>query len=153
MAQNISTYINTGFTLLPSASCNVDIRLSDISDMRVQLVQTYAATSALTGLNVNLFAGMGGKDPAENAQTPIPYVLSNPTSQNLSTVPVFGGNSESLNAGSGVVQPAGGSGTPQTTRTVFFLASPVIEWSNWMRMTIYNRDTVNSCTVALLADI
>lgn len=153
MAQNISTYINTGFTLLPSASCNVDVRLSDISDMRVQLIQTYAATSSLTGVNAVLFAGMGGKDPAENPQTPIPYVLSNPTSQNNSTVPVFGQNSESLNAGSGIVQPTPSQGTPQTTRTVFFLASPVIEWSNWMRITIYNRDTVNSCVIGLLADI
>ena len=91
MAQNISTYLYPAFTLAAGATANLEIRMTDISDMKVLLQQTWAQTSGTTGLAINLFAGFGANDPAENPKFPIPTILTNPASAptyRISTIPV-----------------------------------------------------------------
>lgn len=163
MSQNISTYIISSgatMTLSPTASAWVDVRLSDIADMRVFLSQTWpGGTSSTTGLAVNLYPGWGGIDPAEAtfpAVAPIPVVISNPSSSPRSTVPKFANNFVTVTQANGytaINQPTAGQGSSQSTLTSWYLNTIINTWPNWVRFEIYSLDAAKTCQVYLLADI
>lgn len=153
MSYNISTYIQRpAFTLAAGGSANCDVRLTDIKDIRVMLTQTWASMPA-SGIAINLYPGFGGTDPAENSGDPIPHVLSNPSSAALTTVPVFADNFAPVLTPSGstaIVQPSAANLAP---KTVFYLNSPILIWSNWVRIQMVNLDPSKSCQITLDADI
>lgn len=160
MAQNISTYVISPcatLTLGPTASAWVDIRLSDIADMRWFLAQTWpAGTSSTTGLAVNLYPGWGGADPAENKFDPVPHVVSNPSSSPKSTVPQFSNNFVTVTQANGYVainQPPAGQSTGQYTLTSWYLNTILNTWPNWVRAEIYSLDPVKTSQIALLVDL
>jgi hypothetical protein len=161
MAQSINTYIipSPGFTLAAGATANLDVRLSDIVDMSIMLQQTWAITSGTTGLAINLYPGFGSTDPLENPKTPIPNVLTNPASSatfRQTTVPIYGNNFAPVTdtgGGSAIIQPVASTGSAQTTNTVFYLATMLVIWPNWVSLQIVNLDQSHSCTVALLATL
>lgn len=159
MVQSISTYIAPAFTLTAGATANVDVRLTDIGNMQVSLEQTWAATGSTTGVAVNLIPGFGGADPAESPFTPIPYVLKNPASPasiHGTTVPVWSTNFAPVTNPAGttaIAQPVISTGTPQTTRTAFYLNSVLMIWPQWVSIQIINLDASNNCTIFLRADI
>ncbi len=168
MAQNISTYISyPGFTMVGGATANVDVRLTDIVDMRVFLNQTWpGGTSATTGLACNLYPGtimvpasaasFGGKDPNENPNDPIPKVISNPASQNNSSCYSFSTNYApvtTLSGANAISNPPPSSGSSVSTSTAFFLNQVVNSWPAAVRIQLVNLDSTKSVQVSLLADI
>jgi hypothetical protein len=144
--------------LTAGATANLDVRLSDILDMRVAVEQTWVATSSTTtGIAINLYPGVGSKDPKENPNSPIPNVLTNPATgtYSVSTVPVFAGNYAPVTSSTGasaVVNPSPGSSN-QTTVTIFYLNTVISIWPNWVRMQFINQDQSNSVNLQILADI
>ena len=145
MSQNISSYIVfPAITLTAGASANVDVRLSDIQAMQVLLTQTWPSSGS-SGLACNLYTGFGGVDPLERT-APIPVVISNPSTSNPSTVPVFSSNYSS-------VTMANPTGNMTSTKTSFFLNGVLNAWPGWVRFQIVNQDLSRAVSITLLANI
>ena len=170
MPANVNTYIippNLPTTLVSSATCNVDVRLTDIQDMKVFLTQTWpSGCSATTGLAVNLYPGTivvpasaasyNGRDPNENPMDPIPKVISNPASQNNSSVYSFSTNYApvtTLSGANAVNNPSGSAGAGATTNTMFYLNTMYNTWSPVVRMQIINLDAGKPVNISMLASI
>lgn len=145
----ISTYIiPSNFTLAAGATANIDVRLSDISDMKVFVDQQWGSISSTTGIDLFLYPGWGGVDPNEVPGAPIPYVLSNPASSNKSSIPQFAGNYQ--DASPNLVTPTVSS---STTSSAFYLSTVIETWPNWIRMQCINLDATYPVGIKVLASI
>jgi hypothetical protein len=145
MSQNISSYIVfPAITLLAGASANVDVRLSDIQTMQVLLTQTWPSSGS-AGLACNLYTGFGGVDPLERT-APIPVVVSNPSTSNPSTIPVFSSNYSPVTL-------ANPTGSLTSTKTSFFMNGVLNAWPGWVRFQVVNLDGSRSASITLLANI
>jgi hypothetical protein len=160
MGQSISTFIHPGFTLAAGATANVDVRLTDIVDMRIMLQQVWATTSSTTGVAVNLYPGfspIASADPREIPGFPIPVCITNPASaaNYHNNNYIFGNNFAAVTTtggGTAIIQPTPSSSN-QSTNTVFYLNTILIIWPQILGLQIVNLDQTNAVTIKLLADI
>jgi hypothetical protein len=155
----INTYVISPaapVTLTSSATANIDIRLNSLDDIKFFLNQTWpSGCGSTTGIAVNLYPGWGAADPAE-IKLPIPYVLSNPASANVSTVPQFSTNYAPVlnqSGGSAIANPPANSSAGTSTTTAFYLNAVNMIWTSWMRMQIVNLDSAHPVKIYLNADL
>lgn len=142
---------STPLTMLPTSTYFIDFLMEDVKYCKFLSEVTYNATSSTTGVNIDIFSGIGNNLPSGTSFGGFPQALvgtasSSPT---LNELPQFGDNSASVT----MVTVTPSLGSTQTKRTFFYLDYPLIRLGGLVRLRLTNTDPANSASVALFADI
>lgn len=140
MARNSYQKVLTSEPVAASGSLLVDFDLQEIANLQFMLEVTYPATSATTGITLDMIYGLGPSDPASSGS--IPIVLGG------SSVAIFGDTSDSVSLESITAL----SFSPVTKRTVFYLSNILENFPRWLRFSLVNTDATNAATITIYAD-
>ena len=129
----------TTFTLNGASSAIIDIDTDGIDNLQIMSIVTYATTSSTTGLAIDLYPGIGSYDNTCTGSIPVKFGGTSSAT--------FADNAEHV----ALINPAPSQGSPQTRKSMFYLNDFNEAWPRWVRMQVYNRDSV-SCTLRFIAD-
>lgn len=133
----------SAFTLSPSATEVLDIDCRDLRDFQIFIKREYTATSTPTDVSLVMKEGNG------------PYPMDDPTAYVFAVLGGFDGPVEFETTGedksSELTAVSAGSGTPVTV--VDRIDVVMEEIGRFLRLSIRNKDPLNTVTITITADI
>ena len=135
--------VGTETFAIPAASTEmVDIDLYAVHNAQFILDGLFAATASSTGLDCDIYYGMGRLLSSTNSTGNLPCVLGGAAEL------IFGDNSDAL-----TMETFDTSATDERKRTFFTLADLQISVPRWIRLIFTNNDPTNECTVTVYYDV